>query len=98
MFKRVKEALLEQKMSQMRTGFRQPVIDGYSGFIFLNGQWNVFSPGYVDSVIKSIVNDYNLKETERSKEQNREPALLPTSQHIISDIHFVLVFVKTKRT
>ena len=77
MFKRVKEALLEQKMSQMRTGFRQPVIDGYSGFIFLNGQWNVFSPGYVDSVIKSVVNDYNLKETERAKEQNREPVLLP---------------------
>ena len=77
MFKRVKEALLEQKMSQMKTGFRQPVIDGYSGFIFLNGQWNVFSPGYVDSVIKSIVNDYNLKETERAREQNREPILLP---------------------
>ena len=36
MLEAVRKALLEERLSQMRTGFNQTVIDGYSGFIFSN--------------------------------------------------------------
>ena len=44
MFKEVKKALLAEKKRQMRSGIRQPVVDGYTGFVFLVAG-KVFSPG-----------------------------------------------------
>ena len=98
MFKEVKKALLAEKKRQMRSGIRQPVVDGYTGFIFLSRRGSVFSWRVVNDAIEYIVRAYNQKETEQAREQNREPVCCLISQHIISGIHFVLVFVKMKRT
>ena len=61
----------------MRSGIKQPVVDGYTGFVFLSRRGSVFSGGSVNDVIEYIVRAYNLTETKQAKEQNREPVLLP---------------------
>ena len=77
MFKEVKKALLAEKMRQMRSGIKQPVVDGYTGFVFLSRRGSVFSRTVINDIIEYIVRAYNRKETEQSKEQNREPVFLP---------------------
>ena len=61
----------------MRSGIRQPVVDGYSGFVFLTRNGTVFNTISVYKATKYIVQAYNLAETKQAKEQNREPVLLP---------------------
>ena len=77
MFKEVKKALLAEKKRQMRSGIKQPVVDGYSGFVFLTRNGTVFNTISVYKATKYIVQAYNLAETKQAKEQNREPVLLP---------------------
>ena len=77
MLREVKKALLAEKKRQMQSGIKQSVVDGYSGFVFLSRRGNVFSDGIVNDAIEYIVRAYNQKETERAREQNREPILLP---------------------
>ena len=84
MFEEVKKILLQERMRQMKDGFNQFVIDGYSGFIFSNRFNRVLTCYYVDNLINRIVRDYNIEETTLAEIQNREPLLLPHfSPHIL---------------
>lgn len=48
-----------------------------SGFVFSTGEGNVYTPESVNRAIKRIYEDYNKKEEETAKKENREPLLLP---------------------
>ena len=58
-------------------GFNQTVIDGYSGFIFVNRYGDVMNPSSINRAIDHIVRNYNKEEIERAKNENRSPELLP---------------------
>lgn len=77
MFSAVKRALLDERLRQMREGFNQTVIDGYSGFIFSNRFNGALSPHNINRAIERITRDYNVAESELAVRQNREPLLLP---------------------
>lgn len=77
MFEAVRKALLNERMRQMREGFNQTVIDGYSGFIFSNRFNGVLSPHNINRAIERITRDYNVEESELAARQNRKPLLLP---------------------
>ena len=77
MFDAVKAALLEEREKQESMGFNQTVIDGYSGFIFVNRYGDVMNPSSINRAIDHIVRNYNKEEIERAKNENRSPELLP---------------------
>lgn len=77
MFEAVRKALLNERMRQIKEGFNQTVIDGYSGFIFSNRFNGVLSPHNINRAIERITRDYNVEESELAARQNREPLLLP---------------------
>lgn len=77
MLKEVREALLAERARQTKNGFNQTVVDGYSGFIFTSRHGGVLSSFCVNSAILHIIARYNKMETERAKEELRQPELLP---------------------
>lgn len=77
MFEAVRKALFEERLRQMRVGFNQTVIDGYSGFIFSNRYGDVLSPHCINRAIERISRDYNVVEAEDAKKERRQPVLLP---------------------
>lgn len=77
MFSAVKKILLEERLRQMREGFNQSIIDGYSGFIFSNRYGDALSPHNINRAIDRITRDYNIEETELAKKERRETLLLP---------------------
>ena len=77
MLKAVRQALLEERINQMMTGFNQTVIDGYSGFIFQTRNGNVRKGADINKVLAQIIRDFNEEETETAKKQRRDPELLP---------------------
>lgn len=77
MLKDVRTALINEREEQMRTGFNQTVIDGYSGFIFTTRRGFIYSPQTINNLIKRICRDYNVQEMENAKTERREPILLP---------------------
>lgn len=77
MLSEVRRALLKERVRQMREGFNQTVVDGYSGFIFSNRYGSVLSPHCVNRAIERIYKEYNAKETELAKKEHRKPILIP---------------------
>ena len=77
MFEVVRKALLNERLRQMKEGFNQTVIDGYSGFIFSNRFNSVLSPHNINRAIERITRDYNVEESELAARQNRDPLFLP---------------------
>ena len=77
MLSEVKKALHEERLNQMRTGFNQTEIDGYSGFIFKNRYGDCLSAHSINRAIERISRDYNQQEEERAKKERRSPELLP---------------------
>ncbi len=77
MFEAVRKALLNERLRQMKEGFNQTVIDGYSGFIFSNRFNGVLAPHNINKAIERITRDYNVSEGELAEMQNREPLFLP---------------------
>lgn len=77
MLSEVKQALLEARLFQMRHGFNQSVVDGYSGFIFQNRFGDCISPHCINRAIERISRDYNAAESVHAEEEHREPVLLP---------------------
>lgn len=77
MFKDVREALLQERVSQMKTGFCQDEIDGYSGFVWKNRFGHVESPHNCNRAIARVIRDYNKEEIEKAAKEHREPILLP---------------------
>ena len=75
---KVREALLAERERQQRLPDRNIVIDGYSGWVFLNRYGLVLSPKSVNQAIGNIINCYNAEERERAKREGRKnPKLLP---------------------
>ena len=76
MFDEVRNALLQEKQKQMRTGFTEVEIDGYSGFIFTNRFGYVHNPLTINRAIQRIYKAYNEQETEAAKREKRDPLLI----------------------
>lgn len=53
------------------------VIDGYTGFIFLNRYGAPHNPQTINRAIKRISLAYNEQELERAEKEKRKPLLLP---------------------
>ncbi len=77
MLSEVRKALLDERLYQMKNGFNQTVIDGYSGFIFKAERGGVFTPVVLNKILVRIIRDYNAGEEELAKKQHRTPELLP---------------------
>ena len=84
MLPEVKKAFIAERKKQMQQGFDDIVIDGYSGFIFLNRKGYVYNLVSINKAIINIYKDYNAEETENAKKEKRKPILLPHfSVHIL---------------
>lgn len=84
MMKMVEEALLMAKEEQEEEGIVQPVLNGLTGFVFLNRFGDVMNPQSVNRIIKRIVANYNNEEELDAAREHREPFLLPPfSCHIL---------------
>ncbi len=80
----VKEALLMAKEEQEEEGVVQPVLEGLTGFVFLNRFGDVMNPQSVNRIIKRIIHNYNHEEELDAAREHREPFLLPPfSCHIL---------------
>lgn len=84
MFEDVKKALQREKRKKNDPTWEPFIVDGYSGFIFLNENGRVYTAGTIYDKIQSIVTDYNHEETARARADHREPVLIPKiSPHIL---------------
>lgn len=77
MYDEVYEALLEEYQIQCCLGFCTQEIDGFSGFVFSTANGTVYSENSVNNAIHRIINCYNKEETQKAKQQRRDPILLP---------------------
>ncbi len=77
MLNSVREALQLELEDQKEYGFNKTVIDGMSGFVFMNRFGNVHNPQAVNRAIKRIYESYNAKEEIAAAKEKREPVLLP---------------------
>ena len=74
---KVREALLAEKERQKTLPHRNNVIDGYSGWVFLNRYGFVLSAKSVNDAIDSIIGKYNAIENETASLEERDPVYLP---------------------
>lgn len=77
MLSEVKKALLDERVYQMRTGFNQDIIDGYTGFVFRNRNGNCLNAHCINRAIERISRDYNQQEKHLASEEGRTVELLP---------------------
>lgn len=59
MLEEVRDALLEQKKINEILGFAQPVVDGYTNFVFISERGTIFTRENIATQIKQIVKEYN---------------------------------------
>lgn len=79
----VRDALLRER-SKKRGKKKKFVVDGYTDFIFLNGNGQVYTQTFIYDSIQGITASYNKEEHMRSIEEGREPCYLPKiSAHIL---------------
>ena len=84
MFDDVKKALQREKREKKNPTCEPFVVDGYSGFIFLNANGRAYTPATIHDKIHAIVLDYNHEETARARAEHRDPVLIPKiSAHIL---------------
>jgi len=77
MLEPVRDALLHLKKEQEKKSFVQPVVDGYTNFVFLNRYNNVFGAHELNRAIARILHDYNEAESSFAERDQRSPVLLP---------------------
>ena len=77
MLEPVREALLHLKKEQEKKDFVQPVVDGYTNFVFLNRYNNVFGAHEFNRAIARIIRDYNEAESTFAERDQRSPILIP---------------------
>ena len=77
MLEPVREALLLLKKEQEKKDFVQPVVDGYTNFVFLNRYNNVFGAHEFNRAIARILRDDNKDENALAERDCRSPVLLP---------------------
>lgn len=85
MLKEVREAF--EKMYSRRNDFNkdyQPVVDGYTNFIFRDLHGKLMNSGRINRTIKNIIRDYNLQEDATALLEGRESEHLPdiTCHHL----------------
>ncbi len=77
----VKDALTRE-MSRAKPK-KKFVVDGYSGFVFLNGAGQVYTNAFLYDSIQGIVETYNREELMKANIEKRQPVYLPKmSAHI----------------
>ena len=72
---KVREAFLAERERQKTLPDRNIVIDGYSGWVFLNRYGLVLSPKSVNDAIDSIISKYNAIEKETASLEEIRSAL-----------------------
>ena len=84
MLSEVRAALLDLREQKLHIGHEPFVVDGYTGFVFLNNNGKVFTPGAVFGALQNITDSYNREEFFRAAKEKREPCFLPKfSAHIL---------------
>lgn len=73
----VYDVLKEMYDYQMENGVSPLVVDGATGFIFINKVGTLYKHTAIDHSIKRIVNNYNAQEEVKAKKEQREPVMLP---------------------
>jgi integrase len=73
----VYEALKLELEDQQEYGFNKTVIDGMTGFVFMNRFGNVQNPEGINRAIRRICENYNAREEVNAARENRKPLLLP---------------------
>lgn len=73
----VRDAFLMEREEQEENGFNQTVIDGMSGFVFVNRDGGVPNPQTINRTIKRISHSYNCEEVIRAKKERRDPIIIP---------------------
>ena len=82
MLNEVKEAL-QRERAKPREGKASFVVDGYTDFVFLNHNGQVYTQAYIFDAIQGITTSYNKEEYEKAREEKRTPCYLPKlSAHI----------------
>lgn len=83
MLNEVKAALLRERKKRHRH-VEKFVVDGYSDFVFLNNNGQVYTQSFIYDVIQGITTSYNKEEYAKAHEEKREPCYLPKiSAHIL---------------
>ena len=77
MLETVRDAFLMEREEQEENGFNQTVIDGMSGFVFVNRDGGVPNPQTINRTIKRIAHSYNSEEAVKAKRERRAPIILP---------------------
>ena len=73
----VRDAFLMEREEQEENGFNQTVIDGMSGFVFVNRDGGVPNPQTINRTIKRISHSYNCEEVIKAKKERRDPVIIP---------------------
>ncbi len=95
MLPEVREALIRAKEEQKKNGRCKSVVDGYSGFVFMNRDRNVLMVASVNKAIGRIVNEYNSKAL--SDKSIKDPTILPHfSAHCMRHTFCTRLFEKTQ--
>lgn len=72
MMKEVREALLIIKENQNRPGFEQPIVEGYTNFVFVTKRNGPYRYNQIDALITDICKHYNDEEAMRAGYEGRE--------------------------
>ena len=77
-------AALQRERDKKRTARKKFVVDGYTDFIFLNSNGQVYTQAFIYDAIQGITSSYNKEEFAKAQEENRRPCYLPKiSAHIL---------------
>ena len=77
MMEPVYEVLREEYDKRKEEGFCPVVVDGMSGFIFINRFGMIHNPASINRAIRRIYEAYNAEEIVKAKKEKREPLLIP---------------------
>lgn len=77
MIDQVYRALQEEYLIQKEKGFPTPIIDGMTGFIFVNEEGNLRSPQAINRAIATVTKWCNKEEEQKAQEEKREPIIIP---------------------
>lgn len=77
MLSEVRKVLLREKARQLDKPKAQPIVDGYTDFVFVNRNGNLYTTANIDSSIERIRKNYNQKEMQSAALNGRTPSLLP---------------------
>lgn len=76
MLDEVRKTLHTIRLEQFREGCPNCTVDGYTGFVFVNRNGDVYVPHTINRAIDRILKAYHAEETAKAKEEKREPVLI----------------------